>query len=92
MDAFGEISAQDTGDGDLVAWVRSLPLSQLMGKPSVHLGTDFADGIMIAEIIRYYTPHDIHIQEFYGPFNKGLKNWQMINRSLGGLCPVWDPR
>ena len=81
MDAFGAVTATDTGQQDLVDWVRSLPLSQLMGKPSVHLVDDFCDGIMLAEIIRYHKPHDIHIQEFYGAFNKGIKNWQVLNRT-----------
>ena len=80
MDAFGGIATSDTGQQDLVDWVRSLPLSQLMGKASVDLAADFADGIMLAEIVRYYKPHDIHIQEFYGAFNKGIKNWQTLNR------------
>ena len=52
MDAFGGIATSDTGQQDLVDWVRSLPLSQLMGKASVDLAVDFADGIMLAEIVR----------------------------------------
>ena len=68
----------DVGDPELVKWVRSLPLSLLMGKATVDLGQDFADGICLAEIVRYYKPHSVNIQAFYGPYNKGVRNWEIL--------------
>ena len=46
------------------------------------MSTDFADGICLAEVLRYYKPHSINIQTFYGPHNKGVRNWE----NLGAKC------
>ena len=47
---FGRASENDVGDLDLVAWVKDLPLSRIMGKPAIDLGSEFDDGVALAEL------------------------------------------
>lgn len=58
-------------------WVDGIPLS----RPRKHLGRDFSDGVLLAEVIHYYKPHWIDLHN-YTPANARSQkehNWRLLN-------------
>ena len=39
-----------------------------------------ADGVMLGEIIHYYSPKSVNMTELYSQFNLGTKNWINLNK------------
>ncbi|CAF3830339.1 unnamed protein product [Rotaria sp. Silwood1] len=65
---------------DLYIWIDSLPLS----RPKKRIERDFADGLLIAEIIRYYLPDLIEMHN-YTPANslqQKKANWGILNKKV----------
>ena len=62
---------------DFLAWLDTIPLS----RPIRHLPTDFADGILIAEIIGSYFPDSIDYDRFRPArkMSQRTKNWRRLN-------------
>ena len=59
---------------EMIAWLRSLPLS----KPLKKMDKDFADGLILAEILNLYFPTQLDMVHFT-PRNTPLDNWKILN-------------
>ena len=46
---------------DLLAWLDTIPLS----RPIDQLGMEFADGLLVAEIIEYYFPEEVDLDSSF---------------------------
>ncbi|CAM4784892.1 unnamed protein product [Rotaria magnacalcarata] len=65
---------------DLYIWIDSLPLS----RPKKRIERDFSDGLLIAEIIRYYLPDLVEMHN-YTPANslqQKKANWGILNKKI----------
>ena len=71
---------QVTAQYDILAWLDTIPLS----RPVHHLETDFADGILIAEIIAYFFPEYVELEMFRIARNMSqrTKNWRLLNSEV----------
>lgn len=69
-----------TAHDDLLAWLDTIPLS----RPVRHLESDFADGVLIAEIVGYYFPDDVDFDLFHPARNMSqrAKNWRRLNSDV----------
>ncbi|CAM4754338.1 unnamed protein product [Rotaria magnacalcarata] len=67
---------------DLYAWLDQIPLS----RPKKRIEKDFADGVMVAELIKYYFPNwvDLHNYAAANSTQQKLINWGLLNRKV--LC------
>lgn len=67
---------------DLYAWIDQIPLS----RPKKRVEKDFADGVMVAELIKYYFPTwvDLHNYPTANSTQQKLINWGLLNRKV--LC------
>ncbi|CAF1267985.1 unnamed protein product [Rotaria sp. Silwood1] len=75
-----EMELDETLLEDLYIWIDSLPLS----RPKKRIERDFADGLLIAEIIRYYLPDLIEMHN-YTPANslqQKKANWGILNKKV----------
>ncbi|XP_003476662.1 sperm flagellar protein 1 isoform X2 [Cavia porcellus] len=64
----------------LYLWVDNIPLS----RPKRNLSRDFSDGVLIAEIIKFYFPKMVEMHN-YVPANslqQKLSNWGHLNRKV----------
>ncbi|KAM3862939.1 sperm flagellar protein 1 [Diretmus argenteus] len=65
---------------DLYAWIDKMPLS----RPKRHITRDFSDGVMAAEIVKYFFPTLVELHN-YIPANstqQKLSNWSILNRKV----------
>ncbi|XP_020776777.1 sperm flagellar protein 1 [Boleophthalmus pectinirostris] len=65
---------------DLYAWIDKIPLS----RPKRHITRDFSDGVMAAEVVKYYFPKFVDLHN-YVPANgtpQKLSNWDLLNRKV----------
>ncbi|KAM9364011.1 sperm flagellar protein 1 [Pholidichthys leucotaenia] len=65
---------------DLFAWIDKIPLS----RPKRHITRDFSDGVMAAEVVKYYFPKLVDLHN-YIPANstqQKLSNWSLLNRKV----------
>ncbi|XP_018543752.1 sperm flagellar protein 1 [Lates calcarifer] len=65
---------------DLYAWIDKIPLS----RPKRHITRDFSDGVMAAEVIKYFFPRLVDLHN-YIPANstpQKLSNWNLLNRKV----------
>lgn len=65
---------------DLYAWIDQIPLS----RPKKRIEKDFSDGVMVAELVKYYFPSWVDLHN-YAPANstqQKLVNWGLLNRKL----------
>jgi hypothetical protein len=71
---------QLTTEYDILAWLDTIPLS----RPVHHLESDFADGILIAEIIAYFFPEYVDLEIFHIARNMSqrTKNWRLLNSDV----------
>ena len=62
----------------LFEWVDRLPLS----RPKKNIHRDFADGVLMAEIIAHFKPKlvEIHNYPSSSNFQQKFQNWQTLNR------------
>ena len=61
-------------------WVDEIPLS----RPKRNIGRDFADGVLIAEIIHYYFPKLVELHNYQSVSGKTKKtyNWTTLNQKV----------
>ncbi|XP_078145012.1 sperm flagellar protein 1 [Centroberyx gerrardi] len=65
---------------DLYAWIDKIPLS----RPKRHITRDFSDGVMAAEVVKYFFPKLVELHN-YSPANstqQKLSNWNILNRKV----------
>ncbi|XP_035027777.2 sperm flagellar protein 1 [Hippoglossus stenolepis] len=65
---------------DLYAWIDRIPLA----RPKRHITRDFSDGVMAAEIVKYFFPKLVDLHN-YIPANstpQKLSNWSLLNRKV----------
>ncbi|KAM3605654.1 uncharacterized protein V6R79_002466 [Siganus canaliculatus] len=65
---------------DLYAWIDGIPLS----RPKRHITRDFSDGVMSAEVVKYFFPKLVELHN-YVPANstqQKLSNWAVLNRRV----------
>ncbi|XP_070697573.1 sperm flagellar protein 1 [Pempheris klunzingeri] len=65
---------------ELYAWIDKIPLS----RPKRHITRDFSDGVMAAELVKYYFPRLVDLHS-YIPANstqQKLTNWSHLNRKV----------
>lgn len=75
-----EMELDETLLEDLYIWIDSLPLS----RPKKRIERDFSDGILVAEIIRYYLPDLVEMHN-YTPANslqQKKTNWGILNKKI----------
>uniref|UniRef100_A0A8C2LEP0 Sperm flagellar 1 like n=1 Tax=Cricetulus griseus TaxID=10029 RepID=A0A8C2LEP0_CRIGR len=65
---------------NLCAWLDRLPLS----RPKRHLARDFSDGVLVAEIVKYFHPRlvDLHSYVPACSTDQKLSNWSLLNRKV----------
>ncbi|XP_021378549.1 sperm flagellar protein 1-like isoform X1 [Mizuhopecten yessoensis] len=65
---------------DLYKWVDAIPLS----KPKKNMTRDFADGVCVAEILKYYFPKivELHTISQCSKTHLKIQNWLMLNRTV----------
>ncbi|XP_055083161.1 sperm flagellar protein 1 [Periophthalmus magnuspinnatus] len=65
---------------DLYAWIDKIPLS----RPKRHITRDFSDGVMAAEVVKYYFPKlvDLHNYVPASGTPQKLSNWVLLNRKV----------
>ena len=64
----------------IYGWIDQIPLS----RPKKNMARDFADGVLLAEVIAYYQPKLVEIHN-YVPANsssKKMSNWNTLNSIL----------
>uniref|UniRef100_A0A452F6V3 Sperm flagellar protein 1 n=1 Tax=Capra hircus TaxID=9925 RepID=A0A452F6V3_CAPHI len=64
----------------LYLWVDNIPLS----RPKRNLSRDFSDGVLVAEVIKFYFPKMVEMHN-YVPANslqQKLSNWSHLNRKV----------
>eukprot|EP00918_Siedleckia_nematoides_P078064 GHVU01170831.1.p1 GENE.GHVU01170831.1~~GHVU01170831.1.p1 ORF type:complete len:200 (+),score=21.95 GHVU01170831.1:73-672(+) len=61
---------------EVLKWLQSLDLSVAVKNPR----RDFSDGLLVAEILYRYFPHDVQLHSFHSACNAALKeeNWRML--------------
>ena len=65
---------------DLYAWIDQIPLS----RPKRRIERDFSDGVMVAELVKYYFPNWVELHN-YAPANntqQKMINWGLLNRKV----------
>lgn len=73
-------SVDDEALHQLYLWVDNIPLS----RPKRNLSRDFSDGVLVAEVIKYYFPKMVEMHN-YVPANslqQKLSNWGHLNRKV----------
>lgn len=65
---------------DILAWLDTIPLS----RPVYHLELDFADGLLIAEIVAYFFPDYVDFDSYQPARNMSqrTKNWRVLNAEV----------
>lgn len=63
----------------LYAWIDEIPLS----RPKKNIARDFSDGILFAEVVRYYFPKLVQMHNYSSASSVKQKqyNWATLNRS-----------
>lgn len=78
MAAAGEMDEQSLQD--LYSWVDKIPLS----RPKRNICRDFSDGVLTAELVKYYFPKLVEMHN-YVPANscqQKISNWTILNRKV----------
>ncbi|KAM8859533.1 sperm flagellar protein 1 [Spinachia spinachia] len=65
---------------DLYAWIDQISLS----RPKRHITRDFSDGVMAAEVVKYFFPKlvDLHNYISANSTQQKLSNWNLLNRKV----------
>jgi CAMSAP CH domain. len=60
-------------------WVDEIPLS----RPKKNIARDFADGVLMAEIVHHYIPRIVEIHNYSPAHSTSAKlyNWNTLNRN-----------
>ena len=69
-----------TAQHDILAWLDTISLS----RPIHNLEVDFADGVLIAEIVAYYFPEYVDLEMFHASrhMSQRAKNWRLLNSDV----------
>ena len=76
----------------LYQWVDEIPLS----RPKRNIARDFADGVLVAEVIAHFYPRliELHNYSSANAMTQKMYNWQTLNqrvlRKLGSQIPLQD--
>ena len=76
----------------LYQWVDEIPLS----RPKRNIARDFADGVLVAEVIAHFYPRliELHNYSSANAMTQKMYNWQTLNqralRKLGFQIPLQD--
>ncbi|KAL4231899.1 Sperm flagellar protein 1 [Mactra antiquata] len=64
----------------LYAWVDGIPIS----RPKKNIARDFSDGVLVAEIVKYFFPFMVEIHNYTPSNNSKTKEatWRLINRRV----------
>ncbi|XP_006894271.1 PREDICTED: sperm flagellar protein 1 [Elephantulus edwardii] len=64
----------------LYLWVDSIPLS----RPKRNLTRDFSDGVLVAEVVKFYFPKMVEMHNYVpaNSFHQKLSNWGHLNRKV----------
>ncbi|XP_030060726.1 sperm flagellar protein 1 [Microcaecilia unicolor] len=65
---------------ELYAWIDQIPLS----RPKRNIARDFSDGVMVAEVVKYFLPKLVDMHN-YVPANSTLQklsNWGILNKKV----------
>ncbi|XP_007546158.1 sperm flagellar protein 1 [Poecilia formosa] len=65
---------------DTLEWIDKIPFS----RPKKHINRDFSDGVMVAEIVKYYFPKIVDIHNYITSCKKQqkLSNWSLLNKRV----------
>ena len=65
---------------DLYAWIDQVPLSRSKRR----IERDFSDGVMVAELVKYYFPNWVELHNYAAASNTQQKmiNWGLLNRKV----------
>lgn len=65
---------------ELYTWLDSIPLS----RPKKQTNKDFADGVLLAEVIKHYYPTLVELHNYQSASSTKIKehNWQTLNRKV----------
>lgn len=65
---------------DLYLWVDEIPLS----KPKRNIARDFADGVCIAEVVKYHFPKHVELHNYTpaSSMTQKLDNWSTLNQKV----------
>ncbi|KAJ8250769.1 hypothetical protein COCON_G00226910 [Conger conger] len=65
---------------DLYAWIDKIPLS----RPKRNITRDFSDGVMAAEVVKFYFPKLVELHNYTpaNSTNQKLSNWGTLNRKV----------
>ncbi|KAJ8418195.1 hypothetical protein AAFF_G00139040 [Aldrovandia affinis] len=65
---------------ELYAWIDKIPLS----RPKRNIARDFSDGVMAAEVVKYFFPKIVELHNYTpaNSTNQKLSNWNTLNRKL----------
>lgn len=65
---------------DLYAWIDQVPLSRSKRR----IERDFSDGVMVAELVKYYFPNWVELHNYAAANNTQQKmiNWGLLNRKV----------
>jgi len=65
---------------EILTWLNTIPLS----RPIHNIEADFADGILVAEIIAYFFPEYVDFEMFHIARNMSqrAKNWRLLNSKV----------
>jgi hypothetical protein len=64
----------------LIKWLNNIPLSKRTG----NFARDFSDGVMLAELLKYYYPRYVDLHNYSPAFKWASKveNWSTVNRKV----------
>ncbi|XP_060065570.1 sperm flagellar protein 1-like [Ylistrum balloti] len=70
----------ETEIASVVAWINDLPLS----RPKRNIAKDFEDGVLVAEVIKFYFPKmvDLHNYKTVSSTKQKRDNWSLLNRRV----------
>lgn len=65
---------------EIYTWVDSIPLT----RPKRHIARDFADGVLVAEVVHYFLPKlvDLHNYTAANSHQSKLYNWSTLNTKV----------
>ena len=80
IDGQWDLELDETILQDLYAWIDQIPLS----RPKKRIERDFSDGVMVAELVKYYFPNWVELHNYAAANNTQQKmiNWGLLNRKV----------
>lgn len=71
----------------LYTWVDTIPLS----RPKRSIARDFADGVLVAEIVAHYFPRAVELHNYSAAssITQKMYNWNTLNQKVTSLFPLF---